>query len=397
MKTAFALGLSLVCSHLMAEGKTPAFRAQTIDDKIEIGYGLAIADVDGDGKPDILLADKKQFVWYQNPTWTKHVIAENLTEHDNVCIAARDIDGDGKCEIAVGAEWNPGDTVNSGAVFYLIPPADRTQKWEAVKLPAEPTTHRMKWVRHGNKEDGKPRYDLVVVPLHGRANKNGEGAGVKVLAYEMPKDPHAEWKTEVVSDSMHMTHNFAVVDDMSRSDTLIYLGGKEGLGVYGSTSGTAGWHGSSYVDHATLNPPLKGVGEVRRWLTPGSNSWATVEPMHGNMLVFYRPSGEGKLARAVLDDTLEDGHALACGDLLDLGRDQIVVGWRAMQKKDAKVGIKMFIPDPKAEKWASLLIDDNTMSCEDLVLADLNGDGKLDIIASGRRTKNVMIYWNETK
>lgn len=405
MKTAFALGLALACSHLMGEGKTPAFRAQTIDDKIEIGYGLAIADVDGDGKPDILLADKKQFVWYQNPTWTKHVIAENLTEHDNVCIAARDIDGDGKCEIAVGAEWNPGDTVNSGAVFYLIPPADRTQKWEAVKLPAEPTTHRMKWVRHGNKEDGKPRYDLVVVPLHGRANKNGEGAGVKVLAYEMPKDPHAEWKTEVISDDMHMMHNFDVLHIQAHGevDELI-LGGKEGARYFGDENGkrTSGW----IFQHAGV-PDLKGIGEVRVSRSGGLLHlicFATVEPMHGNQLCFYTPPTSPKptefpaqYKRAVLDDTLEDGHALACGDLLDLGRDQIVVGWRAMQKKDAKVGIKMFIPDPKAEKWASLLIDDNTMSCEDLVLADLNGDGKLDIIASGRRTKNVMIYWNETK
>jgi hypothetical protein len=35
------------------------------------------------------------------------------------------------------------------------------------------------------------------------------------------------------------------------------------------------------------------------------------------------------------------------------------------------------------------------MACEDACLADLDGDGKLDIIAAGRATKNVKIYFNE--
>ena len=56
----------------------PKFRAQDIG-AISIGYGIAIADVDGDGKPDILLADQKTIQWYHNPDWTKHVMAENLT------------------------------------------------------------------------------------------------------------------------------------------------------------------------------------------------------------------------------------------------------------------------------------------------------------------------------
>ena len=103
-----------------------------LDSHVAIGYGIAIGDVDGDGKPDILLADKKQFVWYRNGDWKRFVMAENLTPQDNVCIAARDINGDGKVEVAVGAGWNPGDTINSGSVHYLIRPADPTQKWDVV-------------------------------------------------------------------------------------------------------------------------------------------------------------------------------------------------------------------------------------------------------------------------
>src|ERR1041385_2508511 len=158
-----------------AELANPKFRAVEVDSKIEIGYGLAIADVDGDKKPDILLADKKQIVWYRNPTWEKFVIAENLTKLDNVCIAAADLDGDGKAEVAVGAGWNPNDTVNSGEVFYLVPPKDRTQKWEPIELPHEPTVHRMHWVRNGTGQ-----FELVVTPLHGRGNQNSEGQGVRI-------------------------------------------------------------------------------------------------------------------------------------------------------------------------------------------------------------------------
>jgi hypothetical protein len=36
------------------------------------------------------------------------------------------------------------------------------------------------------------------------------------------------------------------------------------------------------------------------------------------------------------------------------------------------------------------------MACEDLQIADLNGDGKPDIIASGRSTNNLRIYWNKS-
>jgi hypothetical protein len=380
------------CSTFAALPPEPKFRMVEIDNKIEIGYGVAIADVDGDGKPDILLADKKQYVWYRNPSWEKFILAENLTKEDNVCIAAADIDGDGKCEIAVGAGWNPGDTVNSGAVFYLIPPKDRTQKWEPVELHHEPVVHRMRWVKNWQNE-----YELVVVPLHGRGNKSGQGEGVKILAYKKPDDPKQEWTTRVINDALHMTHNFDPVqwDDDAAQEMLI--ASREGVFV-------SNWDPDASALKLTQLSGTEsgGAGEVRLGKLPGGKRFfATVEPMHGtNLVVYTEPEhydGKQLWTRNVLDASLVDGHALACRDFLGAGSDQISVGWRAMNKpKDVKVGIKLFTPlDKDGKDWRQTLIDDNTMACEDLTVADLNGDGKLDIVAAGRATKNVKIYFNE--
>ncbi len=366
----------------------PKFEAQVIDSKIEIGYATAIADIDGDGKPDILVVDKKQIAWYHNPDWARHVICENVTKQDNVCIAAKDIDGSGKASIAIGAEWNPGDTVNSGSVHYLIPPADRTQKWEVVTLHHEPTVHRMKWVQVA---DGK--YKLVVLPLHGRGNKNAQGDGVKMLAYTMPANPKDEWKTEVVDESMHITHNFDVVEWNGQPGQEIVLGGKEGLLL--CERGADAWKKTALA--ATGEQGFNGAGEVRVGKGVGGTRFlATVEPFHGTQAAIYTAAAGEKLwKRQVIETNLKDGHAVACADVLGTGSDQVLVGWR-LPNSASKVGINLYLPPEQAGgEWKKVPVDDNTMACEDLVVGDLNGDGRLDIVASGRATHNLVIYWNK--
>lgn len=374
-----------------AASSVPSFKAVEIDSNIQIGYGVAVADVNGDAKPDVLLADKHQIVWYENPGWTKHVIAEKLTARDHVCIAALDIDGDNRCEIAVGAGWNPSDTTNSGAVFYLIAPKDRTQKWEAVALPHEPTVHRMRWMKNA-----AGTYNLLVVPLHGRGNQpaTGEGAGVRILAYERPADPRSPWKTELWNDAMHKTHNFDLVQTDADAAHEILVGGKEGVFHLDRVN-------SHIESHPLTSDTRGGAGEVRAGKLGAKTRFiATVEPMHGNHLVVSMPENDqaGAVWRSqVLDDSLIDAHALACADFVGSGQDQIVVGWRAMNRPSAKVGIKLFTAlDTEGRTWSQTLIDDNGMACEDLTVADLNGDGRLDIVASGRATKNVKIYFNES-
>ncbi|MEY2410294.1 MAG: hypothetical protein QOF48_2964 [Verrucomicrobiota bacterium] len=381
--------IACLLSTLAAMSATPTFKAVEVDTKIEIGYGVTVADVNGDRKPDILLADKNAIVWYENPNWEKHVIAEKLTTLDHVCIAAADIDGDGKCEIAVGAGWNPNDTVNSGALFYLVAPGDRTQKWDPIKLPHEPTIHRIRWVKNPS---GK--FDLLSVPLHGRGNKpaTGEGDGVKILALKKPSDPKDPWISEVVNESLHKTHNFDPIQWEGEAGQQLLIASKEGVALQHRVRGIL-------VSTLLTGTESGGAGEVRLGkLAGGKRFIATVEPMHGTNLVIYtEPATAGKLwTRHVVDSTLLDGHALACGDLSGSGTDQVVVGWRAMGREDAKVGIKLFSAlDAAGSGWKESLVDDNTMACEDLCLADLDGDGKLDIIASGRATKNVKVYFNQ--
>jgi hypothetical protein len=42
-------------------------------------------------------------------------------------------------------------------------------------------------------------------------------------------------------------------------------------------------------------------------------------------------------------------------------------------------------------------VDDGGMACEDALAADLDGDGCNDIVAGGRATHNVKIYWNRPR
>ena len=372
-----------------AFAQTATFKGEVIDDKISIGYGVVSGDVDGDGKIDILLADKKEIAWYKNPgknggAWTKHIMAKDLTEQDNVCIAARDIDGDGKVEVAVGAQWNPSETKNlklSGAVFYLAAPDDRTKLWEPVRLHHEVTIHRMQWVK---KADGE--FQLAVLPLHGEGNAGGVGAGVKMILFDVPENRKGIWGFDLLETNMHMTHNMNAMEVPGRILGLS-VAGKEGVQVF--LNGADGWAASGNWMVAD-----KGVGEIRTGSLGGNQLFtATIEPMHGSELVVY-----SKDNRAVLTNNIKEGHALACADFFGQGRDQVVMGWRN-PNATGETGVRIFVgSDPGGKTWREYALDDKIkIACEDLTIADLDGDDDLDVIASGRATHNVVVYWNQLK
>ena len=82
---------------------------------------------------------------------------------------------------------------------------------------------------------------------------------------------------------------------------------------------------------------------------------------------------------------------------MGLGYDQVVAGWRAMRPSGAP-GMCIYIPQKMdLTEWSSHQISTKEVAVEDLKVGDLNKDGKLDIVASGRQTNNLVIYWNLSK
>jgi hypothetical protein len=118
-------------------------------------------------------------------------------------------------------------------------------------------------------------------------------------------------------------------------------------------------------------------------------------------VVVYLPPQDPKKGdgweRFVLDNKLKWGHAVWCADLDGDGGDELIIGVRdnLSDKPGEKCGVRVYKPiDPRAGKWERHLIDEGGVAVEDLAVADLDGDGRPDIVAVGRATKNVRVYRN---
>ena len=385
--------LPLVTLAGVVPGQTPrpdapaaafTFETQQIRDTFGVGYAVNVADVNGDRKPDILAISGTQLVWFENPSWTMHVALDGQTPKDNVTFAAHDIDRDGRLDVALGAAWNPKDTTGGGTLHWVSRAAG--ESWTLKDIASEPTLHRIRWAN----VDGTGDPELVVSPLHGRGTAPPEwnGVGPRILIMRVPKDPTREpWPVEVADDTLHILHNFAVLDfDGDRDDELL-TASREGVHLL-ERSADGRWTKTRIGEGP--------AGEIKVGRVRGKRVLATIEPWHGNGLAIYREPATGAAktlwARQQLDDTLAGGHAIGWLDVDGDGNDELAVGWR-----DKEGGVAIYDVERTDAAATRTMIDAGGMAAEDLTIADLNADGRLDIVASGRRTANVRIYWNRTE
>jgi hypothetical protein len=390
------------------------YRIQEIDRQLKVGYAVVIADVNGDGKPDIVVADVDRVVWYENPTWQRRIIIENKrdpktgaivdkkTDPDNVSIAPVDIDGDGKVDFVLAARWTGFDSKTPGTLQWLRRGKSLDEQWEVHPIPCdEPAIHRVRVADlYG---EGKPR--IIVAPLMGLGSTHGnnwmDGRPVRLLTYKIPADPvKGPWVPEVLDESLHVVHGIYPVYTGRPGGANLLAASYEGVTLF--IRNEAGKWVSARLGEGNQKTQQsnRGASEVALGSLKNNKFLATIEPWHGGQVVAYVPGSDPNKdwARNVLDDKLKWGHAVRCADLDGDGNDEIIVGVRddpgPGQFLDRR-GVRIYRnKDGNGRNWERQMVDEGGVAVEDLAVADLNGDGRPDIIAVGRQTGNVRIYWN---
>jgi hypothetical protein len=379
------------------------FRSQEIERELGVGYAVSLVDVNGDGKLDIVVVDQTRVLWYENPGWQRRIIIEGQTKPDNVCIAPYDIDGDGHVDFALGADWRPSDTVASGSIQWLSRGSTIEDKWTVHPIGTEPTVHRIRW----GDFDGDGRAELIVLPLHGRGVRPPEfnQNGVRILRYTIPDEPTdaAAWKAEVVDDQLHVSHNLWPVDLNQDQRLDLLVASFEGVSLL-ERSASGGWSRRLLGAGNQETSPNRGSSEIKSGRLgddAGFDYLATIEPWHGFQVVAYRPNTVDPSAlwnRTVIDDQLAWGHAVWCANLDEDADEELIIGVRDNQGPH-RSGVRIYDPRSEADgvSWQRELVDPGGVAVEDLAAADLDGDGDTDIVAAGRQTKNVKIYWNDAE
>jgi hypothetical protein len=390
-------------AHALSAGAFPAFKEHVINANAGTGLAITVADVNKDGKPDIVGVSADDVAWYENPTWERHLIAGTI-RNSNVCIAAEDLDGDGIPEFALGADWQPNNTTSGGALFLLSHGEDVKQPWKVTTLvEEEPTLHRIQWADL----DGDGKKELVVAPLKGRGSTGPDfmDVGVKLYALFPGENPlETPWREEVISTDLHIVHNLFVGKKDSAGNQSVTFASMDGLKDFGISGSLREL--PRYLSIRGKSPAhSEGAGEIKITSTGLKNSngdsvvlTATIEPWHGHQAVVYGHFLQpGEASRFVIDDQLKAGHAIWFDDFDQDGEDELLVGFRENAGPKELPGLNIYDLHIDTENTVTAdkhIIDDGGMATEDARAADMNGDGWPDIVAFGRATHNIKYYEN---
>lgn len=347
------LAAGLLCGcRLSASVETDAasFKYLVIDaDGPKEPWGKSTGDVNADGRPDLIVGGRASggLVWYEAPTWTKHVIRADgpfSTDHE-----VADIDGDGRNDVV--------SLLVTGMVWFQAP------DWEMTWIDREPL-HDVE-VADLNR-DGRP--DIVA-----RGQSAFGGGGTKVFLYVQSEG--GGWLQSAIDVTAGEGLAVSDIDGDGWIDLVVdgtWLRNPAGFGSWIAHRFTSSW---TWPHAAVSVHDINRDGRPDIVLAPSELAGSRYR-----LSWFEAPTDRREEWKEhVVEDRIETvHHALAVGDIDLDGRPDIVTA--AMHQGRGPREVKVHLNQDRGKNWKKLLVA--TSGSHNLRLADLDGDGDLDIFGA---------------
>jgi len=351
----------------------PNFREHTLATDLRGGYQVVAHDVNKDGKPDLiaLASGMTDLVWFENPTWTRHVLATDLKRMINLA-ACGQID-----EIVVAHAFENLPKNSIGIVSALKPGTDRSQPWTVREIDRLTTSHRLRCADI----DGSGKPVVVNAPLAGAKADAPDFRDQAPLVYYRP----GEWKRITINEANEgVVHGIFIYPWKDKREEILTA---SFLGIHKHRLERNGkWTRTELTKGDPAAWPKSGASDVAVGHLQKKRFLASIEPWHGSQVAVYRERG-GKWERQVVDDSLVDGHTIWTGDLDNDGEDEIVAGFRGQPRR-------VYLYRATNGNFNRTTLDDGGIAAAACAIADLNADGRLDIACIGSATTNLKWYEN---
>jgi hypothetical protein len=353
------------------------------------GYSQVIADFNHDGKPDIaaLGLTAGAIYWYENPTWTPHLIVTAKDAPKPVYMDAADIDGDGIPEIVLAFHFNTDPHKDTGQVAILHHDGDPRRPWKITRtIDNVPSDHRVRFADiNGN---GHPA--IVIAPILAGTATGFPDPDHNVTPLYVYR-PENGWKRETITLENHgVSHGLNIQDWNHSGRQSVMTSGYVGTAVHEYTNGK--WTRTLLTPGKDAPWPGGGSSDVMFGQVGGKRMYVTIEPFHGNMVVVHVADGKGGYTRQIIDEGLANGHALTLVDVDGDGSDEIVAGGNRSSQS-------MYFykaADNTGTRWDRFQMDDD-MAPAACQTVDIKGTGKLtDVVCLDMRDPG-WLKWYEYK